>query len=154
MGVTAFIIVGNRPHITYGLPNPGYILLLHENDVPAWELRPLYPEPGEKSIIWIPTVEGMLEDALIMIGVHVVKDRELRKVIEEVFKRSLDDKIGFYDARERLEELRKVSREILQRYDIGLVIVPLRDSTIIHQLDVLNEYGDLWYFLNLSEGGF
>ncbi|QDA31332.1 hypothetical protein FH039_06600 [Thermococcus indicus] len=149
MGVTAFIIVGSRPYITYGLPNPGYILLLYENNRPAWELKPLYPELGKTSITWIPTIEGMLEDALIMIGVHVVKDRKLRKLAEEVFKKPLDSDVELYRAGDQINELRRVAREVLQRYDIGLVIVPLKDSTIIHQLDVLKEYGNLWYSLNL-----
>jgi len=153
MRATAFIIVGNRPHITYGLPNPGYVLVLYENNRPAWELKPLYPEMGKTSIIWIPTIERMLEDALVMTGVHIVKDKKLRKLAREVFKRPLDSDIEFYEARERLGELRKVARDVLQKYDIGLVIIPLKDSTIIHQLDVLKEYGNLWYSLNLPVKG-
>jgi len=149
MGATAFIIVGSRPYITYGLPNPGYILLLYENDRPSWELVPLYPELKENPVIWIPTIDGMLEDALVMIGVHVVKDEKLRKLASKVFKMPLDSKIELHKAGKRLEKLRKATREILQRYDISLIIAPLEDSTIIRQLDILKEYGDLWYSLNL-----
>jgi len=149
MGATAFIIVGSRPHITYGLPNPGYLLMLYENDAPSWELVPLYPELKEKPIIWIPTISGMLEDALVMIGVHVAKDEELRKLAREIFKQPLDSEIEMHKAGKRLEKLRKVARKVLQKYDIGLVIVPLEDSTILRQLGALNGYGDLWYSLNM-----
>ena len=149
MGATAFIVVGSRPYITYGLPNPGYLLVLYENDAPSWELIPLYPDMKEKPVIWIPTINGMLEDALVMIGVHVVRDEKLRKLAREIFKQPLDSKIEMHKAGKKLERLRKVAKEVLQRCDIGLVIAPLKDSTILRQLGVLKEYGDLWYSLNM-----
>ena len=121
MGATAFIIVENRPYITYGLPNPGYILLLYENDHPSWELVPLYPELKENPVIWIPTIDGMLEEALVMIGVHVVKDEKLRKLARDIFKESLDSKIELHKAGKRLEKLRKATREILPlSYGLGV----------------------------------
>jgi len=154
MGATAFIIVGSRPHITYGLPNPGYVLILHENNVPAWELIPLYPETrkelGTESILWISTIDGMLEDALLMIGIYVVKDKRLVSLAKETFGEDIGNEVELIRFRELLPEFRKLFRESLQRYDIGLVIVPLEDSTIMGQLDVLKEYGDLWVSINPS----
>jgi len=152
MGATAFIIVGSHPHITYGLPNPGYVLILHENNAPAWELIPLYPETqkelGTESILWISTIDGMLEDALLMIGVYVVRDKQLVSLARKTFGKGMKNKVELIRFRELLPEFRKLARESLQRYDIGLVIVPLEDSTIMGQLNVLKEYGDLWVSIN------
>ncbi|ASJ07386.1 DNA-3-methyladenine glycosylase I [Thermococcus pacificus] len=155
MGVTAFIVVGNRPGFTPGIPNPGYLLLLYENDRPAWELIPLYPELRKdlgNSKILIPSIENMLEDALLMIGIYVVKDEELIEKARRIFRDSLERRIEIYafDRRE-VEDLRSIARRKLQRYDIGLIIAPGEDSTILGQLEVLREYGDLWYQVNLPD---
>ncbi|CAD5244918.1 hypothetical protein [Thermococcus camini] len=149
MGATAFIIVGSRPGWGYGLPNPGYVLILYENDAPSWELRPLYPEIEDENVVWISSIEHMLEDALVMIGIYVVGDKELRRKAEKIFGNLYKEiTIG---SRRDVEELRKLSKEVLQRYNIGLVVVPLKDSTIMDQLSVLDEYGDLWVSLNPPE---
>lgn len=156
MGVTAFVIVGSRPSFTPGIPNPGYLLLLYENDRPAWELVPLYPELqkdlGRHSIVWIPSIENMLEDALLMIGIYVVKDEELIEKAKITFRGSLDERIEIYDFdRKELENLRSIARKKLQNYDIALVIIPEEDSTIRRQLGILRKYGDLWYQVSLPD---
>ncbi len=156
MGVTTFIIVGNSPSFTPGIPNPGYLLLLYENDRPAWELIPLYPELqkdlGRHSIVWIPSIENMLEDALLMIGIYVVKDKELIENAKRAFEGSLDSGSEVYFAdKKKLKNLRSIARRKLQNYDIALIIVPEEDSTILKQLGILREYGNLWYQVSLPD---
>ena len=156
MGLTTFIIVGNSPSFTPGIPNPGYLLLLHENDRPAWELIPLYPELqmdlGRPSIVWIPSIESMLEDALLMIGIYVVKDEEIIENAKMAFRGSLDRRIEIhFTDRKKLKNLRSIARRKLQNYDIALVIIPEEDSTILKQLDILRKYGNLWYQVSLPD---
>jgi len=148
MGATAFIIIGSRPNITYGLPNPGYILILYENSAPVWEIRPLYPEIEDENILWVASINKMLEDALLMIGLYIVRDSELRKRSLEVFGKPLERKIEVVAYGRDVEKLREINRKVLPKYDIGLVLVPLEDSTVIHQLDVLKGYGNLWVSVN------
>ena len=151
MGVTAFILVGSHPHTTYGLPNPGYILMLYENDAPAWELVPLYPELEKNikdGIIWIASIEHMLEDALVMIGLYIARNKELRELAYSIIGRPLEKRVEVYSLGDEMDKLREVARRVLQRHDIGLVVVPLSDSTILNQIDVLKYYGDLWVSIN------
>ncbi|MCO6041243.1 hypothetical protein [Thermococcus alcaliphilus] len=153
LGATAFILVGNRPYLTPGLPNPGYLLVLYENNMPAWELIPLYPylekNLGKRSVIWIPSIENMLEDALLMVGIYVTKDPELIKMAEKVFGRNFKAERIEIGGNPEVEKLREIARRNLQRYDIGLLIIPLKDSTIIRQLDYLKRYGRLWYSIHI-----
>ncbi len=72
---TAQILVGS-PHPNHGGINPTHSLFLSENSRPAWILVDPYPDSGPRNsrIVWIPTLENMLEDALLMIAVYVCKD--------------------------------------------------------------------------------
>ena len=79
--VTAQIIVGTTHPYHGGIVGKS-ALYLWENDRPAWVLTPLFmdgratrrPQPPVR---WNPTVERMLEDALVMVGVYVVRDKAL-----------------------------------------------------------------------------
>ncbi|RKZ30120.1 hypothetical protein DRQ33_08150, partial [bacterium] len=78
--LTAQILVG-RPHPNHGGINPTHYLFLSENDRPAWMLfdQNIFRKErqGYSKITWIPTVENMLEDALLMIAIHILKNREI-----------------------------------------------------------------------------
>lgn len=52
--------------------------------VPAWILVDPYPDNGPRNsrIVWIPTLENMLEDALLMIAVYVCKDDGILELIK------------------------------------------------------------------------
>jgi len=71
--MTAQILVG-RPHTNHDGINPTHYLFLSENSRPAWVLvsQNIFPKEqrDHSRITWIPTVENMLEDALLMIALH------------------------------------------------------------------------------------
>jgi len=76
--ITAQILVG-QAHPNLGGINPTHYLFLSENSRPVWILVPqnlweLESSINEKKVTWIPTVENLLEDALLMIGIHVLKN--------------------------------------------------------------------------------
>jgi hypothetical protein len=78
--LTAQILAGS-PHPRHDGINPAHYLFFSENDRPAWVLvnQNIFPEKqsGHSKITWIPTIENMFEDALLMIAIHVFMLRGL-----------------------------------------------------------------------------
>ena len=143
----AFMMVG-RPDVAHNGIYPTHCLILHENDKPWWVLTPIFRFPNEckpencEIVVWIPTVEHMLEDALLMIGIYVLKDERLVSLAKKFFKNRGEYRIWLYNdiKREDLEKLRKVCRKVLPKYDVKIVVTIMLDSTILHQIEVLKEY--------------
>ncbi len=100
---------------------------------------------GRKSVdvgktIWIPTAEHALEDGLLMIALHVLKDRELVNLSEKHFGNMGVDQAELYKdiGGPQLAELREKTRAV--RGDYKVVITTLRDSALEQQLTVLKHY--------------
>ncbi len=139
--VTAQILVG-QPHTYHGGIGPTHYLFLLENSKPVWVLanENISRYTRVRRIRWIPTIRNMLEDALLMIGVHVIKDKEL---IDMAMSFNLDYKkpmIELYStfSDEQLNKLYKKCKEIENFPKI--VVVALNESTIKGQLDILEKY--------------
>jgi len=79
--ITALANIG-YPHPNDGGLRTECIIQLSEGDRPAWVLDPAYiwgttvPRPP-RQVVWIPTLDTMAEDLMLMIGVHVLPDQEL-----------------------------------------------------------------------------
>ncbi len=77
---TAQILIG-EPHPNHDGIIPSHVLFLSENSRPALILERLPAENNKKSekggVVWIPTLENMLDDAILMIAVHVLKNPEI-----------------------------------------------------------------------------
>ncbi len=134
----AFIMVGKSdPDGLY----PTHCLFLYENDKPAWVLTPVLSKEYSK-IIWIPTVEHMLEDALLMIGIYVLKDENLVSLAKKFFRNINRDRIWLYDdiEKENLQRLREVCKEIIPKYNVKIIIAITLGSTILRQIGVLKDY--------------
>lgn len=70
--VTAHFLIGvNDPH--HGGIVPHAQLFLFENDKPVYVLDWLTTDDKAKSFSWVPTVEHMLDDAMLMIAVHFLR---------------------------------------------------------------------------------
>jgi len=69
----AQILIG-CPHPNHDRINTTHYLFLSENDRPGWVLVDQNISQEDRSslpkITWIPTVENMLEDALLMVSYH------------------------------------------------------------------------------------
>jgi len=143
----AFIMVG-RPDFLHNGIYPTHCLILHENDKPWWVLTPIFRFPDEckpkncNIIVWIPTVEQVLEDALLMIGIYIIKDKELVSLAKKFFKNMEGNRIWLYDdiEKEDLKKLREVCKKVLPKYNLKIVVAITLDSTILHQIDVLKDY--------------
>lgn len=129
---TAQILVG-RPHPNHGGLDPTHQLFLSENDRPAWILRPLGGEGAE--IVWIPTVEHTLEDALLLVACQVLKDDSVARALGGHAER-----LECYDVPESdRAELYAKCRAL--NWPCKLIISVFEGSTILSQLPVLSDYG-------------
>lgn len=140
--MTAQILVGGSSQYHGGII-PSHVLYLSENSRPAWILMsheissegPL----DTRRVIWIPTVERMLEDALVMISLHVVRDPRVLDAAAACFDRPEGDRLELYDdAKADLEGLYEAARSV-EGFP-KLVISTFAGSTIAQQLPILQEY--------------
>jgi len=98
--MTAQMLIG-AGHPNHDGIGPSHYLYLSENSRPAWLLveQNVFTnnKKREAKIVWIPTVEDMLEDAFLMIGLHVVKDQGMVELIKTFNKAALSDRLEMYD---------------------------------------------------------
>jgi len=141
---TAQILVGQKHSNDSGIINISHTLFLSENSRPAWILLPTdffgKQEQSEPQITWIPTIENMLEDALLMIGLYVLKDEKLLKFAEKYFVNPRKNFTELYQdiTQENLLELYKQTRLIESGHKITLSV--FQGSSILNQLQVLKNY--------------
>lgn len=140
---TAQILVGGAHPNDGGMINLTHELYLSENSIPGWHLVPSFfqNDEGRERIVWIPTLEHMLEDALLMIGVYVLKDKELVDMANRYIKKKSNRKaIGLYDdvAKDDLLRMYERARQIESGHKI--IINVFEGSSIRRQLKVLEEY--------------
>jgi hypothetical protein len=141
---TAQILVGKKHSYDSGIINISHSLFLSENSSPAWILSPLdlfeQPEQPRSRITWIPTIENMLEDALVMIGLYVLKDEKLLRMAEKHFTNPRKDFIELYNDinQENLQELYNQTQLIKSGHKITLSV--FEGSSILKQLPVLKKY--------------
>ncbi|GGA90310.1 hypothetical protein [Ornithinibacillus halotolerans] len=141
---TAQILVGQKHSYDGGILNISHVLYLSENNRPAWVLVPMdifseHKEMVEKRVTWIPTVENMLEDALVMVGLYVLKDNKLRELTNQYLETEKDDFVELYDIpQHKRQELYNYVKTIEGSHKIMLSV--FRGSTIANQLPVLEEF--------------
>ncbi len=140
---TSQILVG-RSHPNSGGIIPTHYLLYSENDRPAWALVPenVFTDSSEQTaakIVWIPTADNPLEDALLMIALFAVRDEKVRALARR-HVRNLDDRLEVPEAFDRplLEELYEKSRAVQAGHKIVLTL--LNNSTIYQHLPILDRY--------------
>jgi hypothetical protein len=141
--ITAHILAGHAH------PNDGGLATLHqltlsEGDRPAWLLqtgRPSKSDPRRRErIIWIPTVENMLDDALLMIAVHVIESEPVRTLFGQ-FSDKLDaERIEMYDdlTHEQRQRLYALCREITNYPKLILCI--FEGSSLCSLVGVMEKY--------------
>ena len=142
--ITAQILIGNE-HPYHGGIAPIHYMFLSENDRPAWILvsQNIYPR-GEDDrfpkVVWIPTPGRMLEDALLMIAIHLLKNEELTARITEKFPDLLSRRVEDYKSVSDADwkELHEMVHNIPNWPKLGVSV--FEGSSILHELDVLKNY--------------
>ena len=94
----------------------------------------------------MPTAWNLLEDALLMIGLHVIRDEELLGVVEEFHPELLKIRKPFRDPPVELEKVPPADLADLRRIcavspiDYKLVVTVFGGSSIRQELPVLADY--------------
>lgn len=140
---TAQIMVGQSHTYDGGIINISHVLMLAENSVAKWTLSPanMFGENEAKSkpVTWIPTIEHMLEDAFLMIGIYVLKNKKLIELCNPYITKE-DGFVPLYEKvpAEVLEKMYEVVKEM--DWPFKLVISGFFGSTILRQLPVVKQY--------------
>lgn len=142
---TAQILVGN-PHPYHDGIIPIHYLFLSENSRPAWVLVPqnFFIQGKDQSIknkiVWIPTVENMLEDAFLMIAIHLQKNHEIIELAKSFYNNVALDSVELYRHFSECQrtQLYEKCREISVFPKV--IISIFRDSTIQRQLPIIAHY--------------
>jgi len=141
---TSQILVGKKHSYDGGIINITHTLYLSENSRSAWMLTKtdLFDEKINQNqrIIWIPTYKNMLEDALVMIGLYVLKDDELLSLANQYFSNYKKNYVELYEdiKQEHLQKLYDRARNIESSHKI--LISVFKGSSIWDQLPVLKHY--------------
>jgi hypothetical protein len=93
------------------------------------------------NISWWTAPEHVLDDALLMLAIHVQKDARLVALAREVFKdRPLESGLNLHSDREafNLHSLYACCREM--KWAFKIVLTALRGSAVIGALDQLKKY--------------
>lgn len=141
--LTAQILIGSA-HPNHDGINPTHYLFLSENHRPAWLLvdQNIFQDDrsGFTKVTWIPTFENMLEDALLMVGINILKNREIIEMAKCVFREIEAKRVELYSnfSESQLNTLYRKCREITNYPK--MIISVFKGSTIEKQLAVLEKY--------------
>lgn len=157
--MTAQILVGADDHYHGGI-NPTHACFLSENSRPAWVLVPLPSlvtggvRVPAKPPVWIPTLEHMLEDALLMLALHLDQPSELAELADQQFRRNWRQRAELYQdiTSEALAELRAAVRGLKPASQLGKLVVTVMEGSHIHgKTDVLAEFPWLYEVCECSK---
>lgn len=140
---TAQILVGHA-HQNDGGIIPSHALYLSEDSRPAWLMGQvdLWNEGKDNTsgITWVPTLENAFEDALLMIGLYILKDDQLINAAHKYFNKDINGGVELYDdiEMEDLKKLYDISRNLKYQYKIAVTI--FGSSLIEGNLKILDRY--------------
>jgi hypothetical protein len=143
--MTAQMLIG-MAHPYDGGINPNYYMYLSENSVPRWTLiqeniSSKYLEEKDQRIAqWIPTIENMLEDALLMIGIYIIKDESLINMAKQFFNGEIPRTAELYeDTTTKALEMMRFRMQKLE-FPSKITLSIFSGSTIMNHLKKLENY--------------
>lgn len=93
--ITAHFLVGTA-HPNHGGIIPTHQMFLYENDRPKFVLSEIGSEKSRVAV-WVPTKEHMLDDALLMIAVHVMGAFSMKEIAKSGTKAKSKKPFQIYD---------------------------------------------------------
>lgn len=143
--MTAQMIIGSAHPYDGGII-PDYYMYLSENGVARWTIMEdnikseLLTSKHQPLAQWIPTIEYMLEDAFLMIGIYVIKDQELVQMVQQFYKGKVPRNASLYEdiPPKALELMRKRARTM--GFPCKLTISVFNGSSLMQQIQVLENY--------------
>ncbi len=139
--LTAQILIGFS-HMYNGGINPTHAMYLSENSRPAWILitQNVSDPVSNEKVVWIPTLENMLEDGLLMVALYVLQDKNVCAEAKRMFNWSNDTYIEAYNIKDMdRQHLYTLCKNLEYRFKVILSV--FKGSGISQQLQVLLEYG-------------
>ncbi|MCD8510056.1 MAG: hypothetical protein LRY73_09430 [Bacillus sp. (in: Bacteria)] len=133
---TTQLLAGNAHPYDGGINSITHTLYLSENSRPVWILQ---TNDGKRIMRWIPTLENMLDDGLLMIGLYVLKDETLWRMKKQYFANERPDFIELYhDVKpEHLENMYSHCRQLKDSRKIMLSV--FAGSSIEKRLPILKK---------------
>lgn len=142
--MTAQMLIGQGQQHGGGF-EPTHYAFLSENGRAAWILKPEnQAETGQagpaKKIVWIPADDNILNDGLLMVAVHVVKDKGVIAGARGSFR---NPDLADYQL---LPQVHPTARENLYNmckrldYRFKIVLTVLSGSSLMSELSVLEDY--------------
>lgn len=141
--ITSQILVGHNHDLSGGII-PTHILLLSEGSKPVWILKSLDIMEDHKhnfnTVRWISSTNNILEDALLMISLYILKDQLIieraSRYLTSIEENVVDLSIGV--SSDNLDELHKICRKL--RYDYKLILSCLKGTSLNYNLSILKLY--------------
>jgi len=138
---TAQILIGGPVETMMDRFTPHYVIYLAENSRPSFSLNATSIHQGDaedfNQVIWVPTIENTLEDALLMIAIYLHKDQTIVKAAERYIE--ISNKVECYDIP---EEGRKELYGLLNNYEFKdyIIFSIFEGSLLSNQVDRLSDY--------------
>ena len=146
--ITAFFLIGyiNRLSGEQGGIFPTHWLFLTENNRPALVLVPagIFDDSGgnkkDEKIVWIPSLENIMEDALLMIAIYDLQDEQVSTMARKHIRFIEDKRVEVCQdiSVENREKLYHACRLINYWRDIVLAIQ--KGSLLLKHLNKLEDY--------------
>ena len=145
--MTAQILIGNS-HPFHGGINPTHKIYLSENSRPALiltqeDIHEQNTKDTFDKVTWIPTLENMLDDILLMISYFILKD----EIISQELSKIGSKKLSFLEMYEDISEetrlkLYKSNKDIIGGYkDLKLIFSIFKGSSLISAIKEIKNYG-------------
>jgi hypothetical protein len=137
--LTAHFLIGeNDPHHLGVIPRAQ--LSLFENDRPVFVLSSLMTDDKAKSFSWVPTLEHMLDDAILMIAVHFLRAFSLKDIAKKNYRSREEKPFEVYeDMDPRTHEDLIVATRRLPSFP-KLVITVLEGSSLREHVASIKKY--------------
>lgn len=134
---TSQILVGKSHPNDGGISGITHTLYLWENSIPSWRLSVVDGE--QNKFVWTPTLEYILEDALLMIALYVIEDEETIKYCNSILKKEPNRLMLYEDFSP--QDLNKLRSLVKKAHLNGKIMISVfNKSSVLRHLPVLKEY--------------
>lgn len=137
MGImTAEVIVGSDHPFHDGI-HPQVRVELWENSRPAWLIK---KGNEEVAVRMIPTLDHMVEDLMLLIGLHVVRDQGLIDAVEKSIQNGSLEDLALYEAFDEKQRRALYQRCRMVAYPLTLVFLIFDTSSLSYIKEILADY--------------
>ena len=140
--VTAHVLVGQE-HLYHGGINPTNHIALMENSRPVLLLDTFMADDPDRKTLprWIPTLEHMMDDIMLMVAVFILDDKDTINLLKEAVPKDADWRkwLELYDI-EEAERLNLYHHVKSLSVGCAMIFTVLEGSHLIQLKDMVKEY--------------